>query len=80
VNPKSQLRSEIAASGYYPELVADTMATALADEEPISYVIQHEAAFDREELRRHISLLLLTGTRLLVLHIDDFPPDAPCAK
>lgn len=78
MNPKSQLRSEIAASGYYPELVADTMATALADEEPISYVIQHEATFDREELRRHISLLLLTRTRLLVLHIDDFPPDETC--
>ncbi|MGB7981802.1 MAG: DUF5998 family protein [Candidatus Nanopelagicales bacterium] len=79
MNPKSQLRSEIAASGYYPELVADTMATALAGEEPVSYVIQHEAAFDREELRRHISLLLLTDTRLLVLHIDDFPPDETCS-
>ena len=78
MNPKSQLRSEIAASGYYPELVADTMATALAGEEPVSYVIQHEAAFDHEELRRHISLLLLTPTRLLVLHIDDFPPDEGC--
>jgi hypothetical protein len=78
VNPKSQLRSEIAASGYYPELVADTMATVLAGEEPVSYVIQHEATFDREELRRHISLLLLTDTRLLVLHIDDFPPDETC--
>jgi hypothetical protein len=79
VNPAaSNLRAEIAASGYYPELVADTMATALAGEEPISYVIQHEATFDRDELRRHISLLLLTGTRLLVLHIDDFPPDETC--
>jgi hypothetical protein len=78
VNPKSQLRSEISASGYYPELVADTMATALAGEEPVSYVIQHEATFDREELRRHISLLLLTPTRLVVLHIDDFPPDESC--
>ena len=78
MNPTSKLRSEIAASGYYPELVADTMATALAGEEPVSYVIQHEATFDREELRRHISLLLLTPTRLLVLHIDDFPPDESC--
>jgi hypothetical protein len=78
VNPNSALRAEIAASGYYPELVADTMATALAGEEPISYVIQHEATFDRDELRRHISLLLLTETRLLVLHIDDFPPDETC--
>jgi Family of unknown function (DUF5998) len=78
VNPHSDLRAEIAASGYYPELVADSMATALAGEEPISYVIQHEATFDRDELRRHISLLLLTDTRLLVLHIDDYPPDETC--
>jgi hypothetical protein len=78
VSPSSDLQAEIAASGYYPELVADTMATALAGEQPISYVIQHEATFDRDELRRHISLLLLTPTRLLVLHIDDFPPDETC--
>ena len=78
MNPTSDLKAEIAASGYYPELVADTMATALAGEEPVSYVIQHEATFDHDELRRHISLVLLTGTRLLVLHIDDFPPDETC--
>ena len=78
MNPTSDLKAEIAASGYYPELVADTMSTALAGEQPVSYVIQHEATFDRDELRRHISLLLLTETRLLVLHIDDFPPDETC--
>jgi hypothetical protein len=78
MNPTSKLRAEIAASGYYPELVADTMATALAGEEPLSYVIQHEATFDRDELRRHISLLVLTASRLLVVHIDDFPPDETC--
>ena len=78
MSPSSDLQAEIAASGYYPELVADTMATALAGEQPVSYVIQHEATFDRDELRRHISLLLLTPTRLLVLHIDDFPPDETC--
>lgn len=78
VSSAANLRAEIAASGYYPELVADTMATALAGEEPRSYVIQHEATFDRDELRRHISLLLLTDTRLVVLHIDDFPPDETC--
>lgn len=78
MNSHSQLRSEIAAAGYYPELVADTLGTALGGEEPVSYVIQHEATFDRDELRRHISLLLLTPTRLVVLHIDDFPPDESC--
>ncbi len=78
MSSQSKLRSEIAASGYYPELVADTMGIALGGEEPVSYVIQHEATFDRDELRRHISLLLLTPTRLVVLHIDDFPPDESC--
>jgi hypothetical protein len=73
-----RLQAEIASSGYYPELVGEAMATALAGEELISYVIQHEATFDREELRRHISLLLLTATRLVILHIDDFPADDTC--
>jgi hypothetical protein len=74
----SSLKSEIAASGYYPELVSDTMDTALAGEQVQSYVVQHEATFDRDELRRHISVLLLTSSRLLVIHIDDFPPDETC--
>ncbi len=78
MNPSSSLREEVAASGYYPELVSDTMATALAGEEPAHYVIQHEATFDHDELRRHISVLLLTPTRLLVVHIDDFPADETC--
>lgn len=77
-NAHSALKSEIAASGYYPELVADTMDTVLAGEAVTSYVVQHEATFDRDELRRHISVLLLTATRLLVIHIDDYPPDETC--
>lgn len=75
---KASLQDEIAASGYYPELVGDTMNTALAGEAALSYFVQHEATFDRDELRRHISVLLLTATRLLVIHIDDFPPDETC--
>jgi hypothetical protein len=77
-NAHAALRAEIAASGYYPELVSDTMDTGLAGEAVLSYVVQHEATFDRDELRRHISVLLLTATRLLVIHIDDYPPDETC--
>ncbi|MGV1005281.1 MAG: DUF5998 family protein [Candidatus Nanopelagicales bacterium] len=75
IDARAALDAEIASSGYYPELVSDTLDTALAGEEVLSHVIQHEATFDREELRRHISVLLLTPSRLLVVHIDDFPPD-----
>lgn len=37
--------------------------------------MHHEATFDVEmEVRRHVSVLVLTESRLLVLHTDDHPP------
>jgi hypothetical protein len=38
-------------------------------------VVHHEATFDRSELRRHITVLALTATRLVVGHVDEHPPD-----
>ena len=70
-----KLRSDIQRSGYYPDLVADALQTALADEALTSYVVHHEATFDRDELRRHVTVLALTPTRLIVGHTDEHPPD-----
>jgi Family of unknown function (DUF5998) len=44
-----------------------------------SFLVHHEATFDSDELRRHISALVLTPTRLLVGHVDEHPAqgDAP---
>lgn len=70
-----QLRSDIQHSGYYPDLVADALDTALADEALTSYVVHHEATFDRDELRRHVTVLALTPTRLIVGHTDEHPVD-----
>ena len=70
-----QLRKDIQRSGYYPDLVADALETALADEPVISYVVHHEAMFDRDELRRHVTVLALTPTRLIVEHTDEHPAD-----
>lgn len=70
-----QLRKDIQRSGYYPDLVADALETALADEPLISYVVHHEAMFDRDELRRHVTVLALTPTRLIVEHTDEHPAD-----
>ena len=69
------LRQDIQRSGYYPELVAEALETALGGEEPRSFVVQHEATFDRDELRRHITVLVLTRTRLVVCHVDEHAPD-----
>ncbi len=71
-----RLRHDIDKSGYYPDLIADAMATALGGEQLTAYLVQHEATFENEELRRHMTVLILTPTRLLVSHTDEHPPDA----
>jgi hypothetical protein len=69
------LRLAIQQAGYYPALVSDTLGTALAGEPVQSYVVHHEPHFDRDELRRHVSVLVLTPTRLIVGHTDEYPSD-----
>ncbi len=69
--PGVALRADIQRSGYYPEIVGEALDTALGSEEVISYVVHHEAPFDREELRRHVTGLVLTANRLIVCHVDE---------
>lgn len=66
-----ELRREIERAGYYPELVADSVLSALADEAISSFVVHLETTFDSDEVRRHVTVLVLTPTRLLVGHTDD---------
>lgn len=71
------LRDDIERSGYYPDIVSDALDTALGGEELRSYVVHHEATFDRDELRRHVTVLALTPTRLIVGHTDDHGSEQP---
>ena len=66
-----KLRTDIERTGYYPVLVADSLATARGGEELQAYAVHHEATFDRDELRRHITVLALTPTRLIIAHVDE---------
>ena len=75
-----RLRADIERSGYYPELVSDTLDTALASEPVVAYVVHHEATFDHDELRRHVTVLALTPTRLIVGHTDEHPADETSAR
>ncbi len=69
------LRTAIERSGYYPPLVADAVESALGEEAALSYVVHHEATFDPAmEVRRHVTVLVLSPTRLLVCHTDEHPP------
>lgn len=67
----TDLTEDLRRSGYYPELVADVIELALAGEVADSYLLQPETTFDDAEVRRHLTALVLTPTRLLVAHVDD---------
>ena len=69
---------EVSRSGYYPEIVADGLRDALADESVLAYVLHHEPTFDRDEIRRHMTVLALTPGRVVLVHTDEHPPDDCC--
>jgi Family of unknown function (DUF5998) len=69
------LREAIDRCGYYPDVVADSLRVAVAGEPIRAFVLQHEPTFDRDEVRRHITILALTPTRLIVGHTDEHAAD-----
>lgn len=71
----ADLRAGIERAGYYPALVGDVLDVALAGEEVVSFLVHPETTFDRVEVRRHVTVLALTPTRLVVAHADDHEPD-----
>ena len=71
----SDLREAIDRCGYYPDVVSDSLAVAVAGEPIRAFVLQHEPTFDRDEVRRHITILALTPSRLIVGHTDEHAAD-----
>src|SRR4051794_10558609 len=71
----TDLSQDLHRAGYYPELVADVLDVALAGEEVLAHLVHPETTFD-EEVRRHVTVLVLTPTRLVVAHVDDHPADS----
>ena len=69
------LHEAIDRCGYYPDVVTDSLAVAIAGEPIRSFVLQHEPTFDRDEVRRHITILAITPTRLIVAHTDEHAAD-----
>jgi hypothetical protein len=69
------LRTAIERTGYYPEVVADAVATAVGGEQVVSFYVHHEPTFERDEVRRHQSVIVLTPTRLVLAHTDEHAGD-----
>lgn len=73
---KTDLRIALDRAGYYPELVTSVLDVALADESVEAHLVHLETTFDQAEVRRHVTALVLTPTRLVVAHVDDHPANA----
>jgi hypothetical protein len=71
-----ELRAAIENSGYYPDVVSDAVRAALAGEPVVSFLVHHEPTIDeRDEVRRHVTVLVLTSSRLILAHTDENAPD-----
>ncbi|MGW0997044.1 DUF5998 family protein [Streptomyces sp. NPDC002520] len=70
------LRSAIERSGYYPALVAEAVEAAVGGEPIRSYLVHQETTFDQNEVRRHVTVLVLTGNRFIVSHTDEQTADS----
>lgn len=71
----TELRKAIERTGYYPEVVHDAVASAIAGEQVVSFYVHHEPTFEHDEVRRHQSVVVLTPTRLLLAHTDEHAGD-----
>ncbi len=72
----ADLTAEVERAGYYPSLVRDVLDVAMAGEQVRAHLVYPETTFDHDEVRRHVTVLVLTPTRLVVAHADDHAPDA----
>ncbi len=64
------LAQEVARAGFYPEVVLGVLTTALAGEEAAAFLVQAETTFS-EAVHRHLTVLALTRTRFIIVHVDD---------
>jgi hypothetical protein len=74
---RKDLRADIEACGYFPDLVEDAVLIAVGDEELLDFVVHHEPTFTHDEVHRHVTVLALTPSRLIVGHTDDQPAEPP---
>ncbi|WP_310963790.1 DUF5998 family protein [Nocardioides terrisoli] len=71
----ADLTAAIERTGYYPAVVAAGVRAAVAGEEVVDYLVHHEPTIDRDEVRRHMTVVVLTPSRLILAHTDEHDAD-----
>ena len=69
------LKAAIVRAGYHPAIVCDVVAAAVGSESVEAHLVHQETTFDHDSIRRHLTVLAMTDSRLLVIHADDHQDD-----
>ncbi|MDN5821077.1 MAG: DUF5998 family protein, partial [Brachybacterium sp.] len=72
----ADLLTDLETAGYFPQTAAESLARLLRSARPVAHLVRPETTFDGPEVRRHLTVVVLTATHLLVTHLDDDPADA----
>jgi hypothetical protein len=67
----TSLDQAVAVAGYYPALASSVLRRAIGDDAVVAHFVHAETTFDDREVRRHMTVLVLTETRLIRVHMDD---------
>jgi hypothetical protein len=65
------LDQAVAVAGYYPALASSVLRSAIGAEAVRAHFVHAETTFDDREVRRHMTILVVTERRLLRVHMDD---------
>lgn len=68
---RKALVSSLERSGYYPAFVTSVVDVALAGDAVQAHYVHMETTFLGDEVRRHVTVLVLTEARLVIAHVDD---------
>lgn len=72
----TDLLKALETAGYFPQAAAQSLERSLRGRSPLAHLVRPETTFDGPEVRRHLTVLVLTPTHLLITHLDDDPADA----
>jgi len=65
------LSQAVQGAGYYPALANHVLKGAIGDEDVRAHFVHAETTFDTSEVRRHMTVLVITDSRLIRVHMDD---------
>lgn len=66
-----EVQEAIDATGYHPALVAEAVSDAIGSDIALTHFVAQETTFDSHEVRRHVTVAIVTQKSFIVVHVDD---------